>query len=360
MSTVIEKKKANIAAFFNDPARKNQIAGVLPKIGLTADRMVRCLFSAFIQTPALFECTTESLYKAVIQCSALGLEPNTPLHHCVMIPFNNRRKNCKEVQLIIEYRGWIALARRSKDFFISADVVKDGDYFEFEKGTTPFLRHRPERLSHSREITHAYSVLRFPDGSFDFEVITKETVDEHRVRSKSSNEGPWVTDYAMMARKTAILVHQRYWPVGNESLALASKIDGENSIGIQDVSGIIDTTGIEFSDDDKPALNAPKTGSIEDMARQKEKPSPPPQLTPQDQPAQPPTETQNGKDSDKLLRKKIEAKASLYASKSGFTLGEFMQTILPVGKGLDIMSTEELENSLTGIDDLIKGGMQDV
>ena len=55
-----------------------------------------------------------------------------------------------------------------------------------------------------KAILAAYAVARLRDGSIVFEVLTRQEVDARRARSMSRENGPWVTDYARMARKTSL------------------------------------------------------------------------------------------------------------------------------------------------------------
>ncbi|RIQ47810.1 recombinase RecT, partial [Bordetella avium] len=106
-----------VKAFFD--SQKSTLAAVLPR-HVSADRMLKIALGALRTTPKLMGCTVESLMGAVVQCSQLGLEPNTPLGHAYLIPFEKRRKQGNdwvtdkiEVQIVLGYKGLIDLARRS-------------------------------------------------------------------------------------------------------------------------------------------------------------------------------------------------------------------------------------------------------
>ena len=107
---------------------KKQMALALPK-SLTADRLTRIVLTEFRKTPALLSCDRESLFGAVLQCAALGLEPGSALGHCYLLPYG---KTC---QLIIGYRGMIDLARRSGQILsLCAYCVHEADEFHYELG----------------------------------------------------------------------------------------------------------------------------------------------------------------------------------------------------------------------------------
>jgi phage RecT family recombinase len=100
----------------NDHAR-DQLAAVAAK-HMNPERMMRVVANAIRVTPKLQDCEPISFLGALMQCAALGLEPNTVLGHAYLIPFENSRKvggewvKVKEVQVIIGYKGLIDLARR--------------------------------------------------------------------------------------------------------------------------------------------------------------------------------------------------------------------------------------------------------
>src|ERR1700690_3025545 len=85
---------------------KQQIALALPK-HMDPDRLCRIALTTIRQTPKLLDCDPLSLIKCVVQCAAIGLEPDPLLGRAYLVPFG------RECQLLIGYRGMIDLARRS-------------------------------------------------------------------------------------------------------------------------------------------------------------------------------------------------------------------------------------------------------
>lgn len=241
-SAIVAKKK-EIHDFFMSPARMDQLRKSLPRVGVTADRMVRILFSSIAQNPKLANCTTKSLFNAMIQCAQSGIEPNTALGHAYIIPYGNT------ATLIIGYKGLIELCRRSKEFSsIYAHEVYPGDEFEIQLGTSPNIKHVPKygKEYDPQDILGCYAVVKFKDNTYAFEYMPKHEIDKIRKRSKASSSGPWVTDYIQMARKTVIKRIMHYQPLTIE-LAEAIKIDGENEAGIDSFNIDID----DITDDKK-------------------------------------------------------------------------------------------------------------
>lgn len=186
---------------------KPQIALALPK-HLTADRLIRVALTSVQRTPELLQCDQTSLLAAIIQSAQLGLEPDGVLGQAYLIPFNNTKKGKKEVQFIAGYKGLCALARRSGEISsIDARVVREGDKFKYTFGLNPVLEHVPGETAEDEPegaITHAYAVIRLKDGGHQFDVMTRGQIDAIRKRSRAGTSGPWVTDYAEMAKKTVL------------------------------------------------------------------------------------------------------------------------------------------------------------
>lgn len=206
------------------PAFKNQMAMALPKT-LTADRLTRIVMTEFRKTPALLRCDQQSLFGAVLQCAALGLEPGSALGHCYLLPYG---KTC---QLIIGYRGMIDLARRSGQIVsLSAYVVHEADDFHYELGLHPDIRHTPSPSADRGPVIYVYAVAVLKDGGVQFEVMSRAEVESVRSRSKAGKSGPWVSDWDAMAKKTVIRRLFKYLPVSIEAVR-ATEIDERTDRG---------------------------------------------------------------------------------------------------------------------------------
>lgn len=199
---------------------KPELARVLPN-QMNPDRMARIATTLIRQTPALARCTPESFLGALLTASQLGLEPG-PLGEAYLVPYGN------VVTFIPGYRGLIKLAWQSGQLRnIDAHVVHDGDEFEYEYGLNPTLRHKPTRGPRGK-VTDVYAVATFQNGGSAFVVMSIDDVEAIRKRSKASKNGPWVTDWAAMSKKTAIKQLVRFLPLSTElrPLATAAHLDG--------------------------------------------------------------------------------------------------------------------------------------
>lgn len=226
-----------LASYISGPHMKEAIAKALPR-HLTPDRMCRIAVTAIRTTPGLAECTQASFVSAIMACSVLGLEPNTPLGQAYLIPFNNRRKGVKEVQLIIGYQGEMDLVRRSGQVAsIQAFPVFKGDEFSYQLGLRPDVRHVPCDVAdreNPANLTHVYAVVKLKDTGADpiFVVLTRQQVEASRMRGASGHKiaTPWDTDYVAMALKTAVRAVFRWAPRSAE-MAVASAVEERSERG---------------------------------------------------------------------------------------------------------------------------------
>jgi len=207
-----------------------KLAQVLPR-HLTPTRIVRVVLMAMLKQPKLRECTKASLLQCVLTCSSLGLEPDGRRAH--LIPFNVNKKVGNEwihdrtdCTLIIDYKGIVELVRRSGEVSdIHADVVREGDFFEYTFGTGGHLVHKPA-IQRGKVLT-AYSYVKLRDGSESYDVMSVDELTAIRARSKAKNSGPWVTDEAEMQKKTVFRRHSKWLPLSAE-IREAIEADDEN------------------------------------------------------------------------------------------------------------------------------------
>lgn len=212
-----------------------RIEAVMPK-HMSAERLYQIALSAINTTPRLAECDPSTILSCVMKCSALGLEPSAVdgLGRAYILPY--RSKQGMQAQLIIGYKGMLDLARRSGEIKdISARAVYEGDEFEYSFGLDESLHHRPAAREHKEgeRPTHVYMVAHFKDGGHYMDVMTAQEVEAVRKRSKAANNGPWVTDYEAMAKKTVIRRAFPYLPASIEAQTAAAS--DETSGGFTDV-----------------------------------------------------------------------------------------------------------------------------
>lgn len=219
-ATVAKKQKpAGAIDYLNSASFKSQLQMALPKF-FDTDRFVRSAISDFRLNPALQECSVPSVLGFYMQAAMCGLEPSSVLGQCYPVPFNNRKTGAKECQFIIGYRGMASIARRSGEVLsIDAKIVHEKDTFDLVYGLESNITHVPYLSGDPGAMIGAYCIVKFKDGSHQFEYMPKYKIDEHRRRSKGSNYGPWTTDYEEMAKKTVFRSIFKWLPVSIEATA---------------------------------------------------------------------------------------------------------------------------------------------
>lgn len=206
MTTAVSKKEPETISSMME-RYKAQFAKALPK-HLTPDRFVRVALTIYNKTPKLANCTPASLFACLLDCAALGIEPDGRKAH--LIPYGDK------CTLIIDYKGLVDLARRSGAVSdIHADIVCKNDKFEYSFGSKGGLHHVPN-LEDRGEMIAAYSYVKLRDGSESFEVMSLKEIEAIQKRSKAGNAGPWVTDKPEMAKKTVFRRHSKWLPFSSE------------------------------------------------------------------------------------------------------------------------------------------------
>lgn len=209
------KKPKTIRDHLSGDEFKRQVALALPK-HVTPDRFVRVALTAINRNPKLAECSQASLFECLMTLSALGLEADGRRAH--LIPYGEK------CTLIVDFKGKVELVMRSGEVSnIHADVVCENDEFDFNLGEIKV--HRINFKKPRGEMFAVYCVVTMKDGTKKAEVMSKDDVDSIRKRSRSANSGPWVTDYAEMAKKTVFHRCSKWLPMSSE---LREKIEKDD------------------------------------------------------------------------------------------------------------------------------------
>jgi recombination protein RecT len=226
-----QTKPTDLKGWLNHDSLRSQIAAAAPK-HLSTERFCRIAITALSRTPKLTECTQASFFKCLLDLSAMGIEPDG--RRAYLIPYNNRRANTVECQLIVSYMGLIELIRRSGDVVsIRAETVCENDDFTWHNGQ---VFHVVDWRKSRGEVQAVYAEAVMKSGEKQTAVMTHEEVEGIRKRSKSANDGPWVTDWAEMAKKTVVRRLSKMLPLSCEIMEQVGKADEYEFGGIRDVT----------------------------------------------------------------------------------------------------------------------------
>jgi recombination protein RecT len=236
-------------------AKKSELGAALPKI-IGVDRFIRIVVTTAGED-RLKGCTLASLYKAALDCAQLGLMPDSNLGEAYLVPFNNKVKIEgqpdrweKQAKMMLGYKGIVALALRSdKVLSMRANVIFNGDQWDYAEGLVTRLMHRPVPVANRKrtdepgmagyEMLAAYAVAKLRDVPADespFKFMYAEDILAIRARSKNAFyenklHGPWLTDPVAMWCKTAVRQLGKFLPLTPE-VAKAIADDEYEELGV--------------------------------------------------------------------------------------------------------------------------------
>ncbi len=217
------------------------IQKAIPK-HMSAERMARIATTLVRITPKLAQCTPESFLGALMTATQLGLEPG-PLGECYLIPYYSKKRKRMECQFQMGYKGYLRLFYNSESSVaVEAHEVHENDYFEYEYGYARKLVHKPVLENRGKVIAY-YAVAFMKNGTSTANILSRDDVEKYRKRSQSPNDGPWVTDYDAMAKKTAIKHLLKYLPLSSE-LTKAVSSDESTKSRISDDMGEVEDEGV--------------------------------------------------------------------------------------------------------------------
>lgn len=261
MSNQLAKQTSDLRSLLSSDKMRRQFALALPK-HCTPERFCRISLTALTRTPKLAECTQQSVMKCLLELSSLGIEPDGRRAH--LIPYG------KECTLVVDYKGLYELVMRSGEVAVMhCDLVHEKDHFErgcdMERG--PYLQWKPANGDRG-ECLGAFSMVKMKEGGAQWEYMTREQIEGIRKRSKAGNNGPWVTDWEEMARKTVFRRHAKRLPIASERLRDAIEIDDGNAFA--------DAIEVQSEPDEgpsKPKLKAPNEAPKELPAKEEKRDS---------------------------------------------------------------------------------------
>lgn len=237
----------------NDAVKKqiNQVVG-----GKNGTRFISSIVSAVQSTPALQECTSPSIVNAALLGEALNLSPSPQLGQFYMVPFDNKKKGCKEAQFQLGYKGYIQLAIRSGyykklnvlaikegelvrydplDEEVEVDLIEDDilreeaptmgyfAMFEYENGFRKTLYwSKKKMLAHAEKYSFAFYKN---GGAKSLELLEQGKIPEKDMWKYSSF---WFKDFDGMALKTMLRQLISKW--GIMSIDLQNAIDKDMAV----------------------------------------------------------------------------------------------------------------------------------
>lgn len=249
-----QEKEMKLSAYLQNDAVKRQINQVVG--GKNGTRFISSIVSAVQNTAALQECTSPSIVNAALLGEALNLSPSPQLGQFYMVPFDNKKKGCKEAQFQLGYKGYIQLAIRSgyykklnviaikqgelvhynpldeeievnliEDDIIREETPTEGYYvmFEYENGFKKTLYwSKKKMLAHAEKYSFAFYKN---GGGKSLELLEQNKIPEKDLWKYSSF---WFKDFDGMAMKTMLRQLISKW--GIMSIDLQTAIDKDMAV----------------------------------------------------------------------------------------------------------------------------------
>lgn len=266
--------KTGLAAYLTQDAVKKQINSIVG--GKNGTRFISSIVSAVQTTPALQECTNPSILSAALLGEALNLSPSPQLGQFYMVPFDNKKKGCKEAQFQLGYKGYIQLAKRSGVYKkINVISIKEGELIsynpleeelevnliedDYERENTPTIgyyamfeevngyRHsiywsKQKMLAHAEKYSFAFYKN---GGAKSLELLEQGKIPEKDLWKYSSF---WFKDFDGMAHKTMLRQLISKW--GTMSIDLQKAIDKDMAVIQEDGSADYVENAAEELDND--------------------------------------------------------------------------------------------------------------
>jgi len=203
-----------------------EFAAALPA-QIPVERFVRIALTAVQMQPALLDADRRSLLATCMRAAQDGLL----LDGREAAPVVFKTKNGPVVQYMPMLAGILKKVRNSGELAsIAAHVVYEHDTFDYVLGDDERIRHKPSLEDRGKAIA-VYAIARTRDNATYREVMSVADVERVRAASRARDNGPWVTWWDEMARKTVIKRLAKRLP---SSADLDSVIAADN-----DASGVV-------------------------------------------------------------------------------------------------------------------------
>lgn len=175
-------------------------------------RLIKRALLTFERNPGgkLNKCTPASFIYAVLEAAELGLPIDGRL--CYAVPYNTKFKDDNNrdqweyrAKAQPSYLGLVAVAKRSKQILdcYGAVICQNDDFKHGRSGPTSVLEHTYD-VGARGDVVGAWAIVTLPDGTWRYEIMDFAEIEAIRGRSKSKDDGPWVTDADQMRVKTVI------------------------------------------------------------------------------------------------------------------------------------------------------------
>ena len=155
-----QEQRPKFSVMVSTPAYQKLINNTL-KDPNRAQRFIAAITSAVAVNPALQECDPATVLSGALLGESLGLSPSPQLGQYYLVPYENRKKGCKDAQFQMGYKGYIQLALRSGCYKrLNVIAVKAGELLRFDPLTEDIeLRPIPDEDEREKAATIGYLAM---------------------------------------------------------------------------------------------------------------------------------------------------------------------------------------------------------
>lgn len=205
-------------------AKAGLAAALADRIGV--ERFTRAAVTVLRTTPALRNCTPESVLGGLFVAAQLGLEIGGPLAYAHLVPY------ARDATLIVGVRGFVELFYRAGAKSVRADIIREGDTIDRETDPTGRVVIRwvdAEPLNPDRPAVGALATVVLASGEPLQELMSKDQILKRKPRT--SRNGPWSDWEDEMWKKTVLRQCAKTARLSSDDLALAIEADQTITVG---------------------------------------------------------------------------------------------------------------------------------
>lgn len=195
---------AVVAQYLEKNARQLEMA--LPK-HLDVQRLIRQARTQVSQSAKLGACDPRSIFAACVLAAQTGLELGV-LGQGFLVPYRGR------AQFVPGWMGMVDLVTRSGRATVWSNAVYDGDEFDFDQGSRPFVHHKTAGEDDPALLRYVYAVGQYIGAPFPVvEVWPSKKVWRHRDRFNKVGDAHYSFEHPeMYARKLPLLQVIKFMP----------------------------------------------------------------------------------------------------------------------------------------------------
>lgn len=201
-----------------------------------AKRFIAAITSAVAVNPALQECDPATVLSGALLGEGLNLSPSPQLGQYYLVPFENRKKGCKDAQFVLGYKGMIQLALRSGQYKrLNVLSVKAGELLAWNPLTEEIsLKLIEDDTEREQTATIGYlASFEYLNGFTKTIYWSREKMEAHALRYSKGYAAKkgytfWEKEFDAMAYKTMLRQLISKW--GIMSVDMQTAIDGDGAV----------------------------------------------------------------------------------------------------------------------------------